>query len=493
MNLLILRYLSKVIFITLLLLVNTSCIDSTKTKNEEHYSVLFNNITTIDAEFGERRNQYVLITGNKIINISKKAIVSPSNCIIVDGKGKYLIPGLWDTHVHLTYSPELEKSMFPLFLANGITSVRDTGGLIDRVLYWRDKSKKNPNSSPNVFISGPLLDGIPNVYDGSPGRPEISVALDSPEAVRNMIDSLQAKGVDFLKSYEMLTPEEFKTVISYSKKRGLFVTGHVPLSMDVIEASNEGLRSMEHLRNLEMACSVNFDSLLNARKKMLAEGKNSLGGMLRSQIHKVQRLYAIESYDEKRANTVLKSLAENGTWQIPTLALLTGDINRLYENDTWKETFQYLPPEIRSNWIKKAEEKQQKEINHLSIAYGQWGLKMITKLKDANVKILAGTDTPISFLTPGFSLHKELEILVKSGLTPMEVLESATILPAKYFGLEDVMGTIDINKAADLVLLDANPLNDIKNTNRISGVVRNGIFYNRKALDNLLKKASGLE
>ena len=464
---------------------------NTAKKEIEEHSILFTNVTAIDAKFGERNNINILITNNKIAKVSMEQINSPSNCITIDGTGKYLIPGLWDAHVHLTFTPGLEESMFPLFIANGITSIRDTGGLIDLVLPWKDKAKQEPNSSPNVFIAGPLLDGLPNVYDGSPGRPEISIGLKSPKEAEETVVMLKNKSVDLIKSYEMLTPKEFIAILNKSKEEGLFVTGHVPLSMDVIEASNAGLRSMEHLRNLEMACSKDFDSLLNERRKILLAGKDSLGGKLRSYIHRSQRLHAINSFDEERTNKVLARLAENDTWQIPTTALLTGGINRLYEDDTWLKTFQYLPKKVKTIWINKAKNsKQKKSSEFLSLFHGEWALQMIAKLKSANVKILAGTDTPISYLTPGFSLHKELEMLVKGGLKPIEAIESATILPAKYFGLEETMGTIETSKLADLVLLDANPLNNIKNTTKISAVVRNGTYYNREALNNLLQLSS---
>jgi hypothetical protein len=147
--------------------------DNSGTKDTEEHSILFTNVTAIDAKFGERNNINILVTNNKIAKVSMEQINSPSNCITIDGTGKYLIPGLWDAHVHLTFTLGLEESMFPLFIANGITSIRDTGGLIDLVLPWKDKAKQEPNSSPNVFIAGPLLDGLPNVYDGSPGRQEI--------------------------------------------------------------------------------------------------------------------------------------------------------------------------------------------------------------------------------------------------------------------------------------------------------------------------------
>lgn len=478
------------LFIILFLIILGSCRDVSSEHKGEVRSILFKSVTIIDAKSGERKNFNVLTTGNKIIEVTKESIKIPANCTIVDGKGKFLIPGLWDAHVHLTFTPGLEQSMFPLFLANGITNIRDTGGLMDQVLPWKEKSLKEPNSSPGVFIAGPLLDGLPNVYDGSPGRSEISVGIGSKEEAREMVDTLDALGVDFIKSYEMLSPELFKVIINSAREHDLFVTGHVPLSMDVIEASDAGLRSMEHMRNLEMACSSDFDSLLQARRKMLDEGKNMPGGKLRSQIHTAQRVYAIASFDEERASEVLGRLAENGTWQIPTMALLTGSINRLYEDDNWKETFQFLPSEIRAQWIKAANEAQQRPKNEASVTHGEWALHMIPKLKDANITILAGTDTPLAFLTPGFSLHKELEMLVQGGLKPLEALESATILPARYFGLEDTMGSIDKNRMADLVLLDANPLSNIRNTRKIRAVVRNGTYYNRKELDSLLRASS---
>lgn len=455
-------------------------------KKKEVHSILFESVNVIDAKSGVRANFNVLVTGNKIIEVSGNSIEIPLNCKVVDGKGKYLIPGLWDSHVHVTFIPGLERAMFPLFLGNGITSIRDTGGLINEILPWKEKSQKEPEISPRLFISGPLLDGHPNVYDGSPGMPEISVGLNSKEEAIAMVNSLAAAGVDLLKSYEMLSPEMFKTILAAAKKHNLPLTGHVPLSIDVIEASDAGLRSMEHLRNLEMSCSSDFDSLLRARKQMIAKGKDDLGGILRSEIHLAQRMHAFNTFDEQRASKVLAALERNGTWQIPTIALSTGGINRLYENEDWKKTFKFLPETIKVKWIEAANKASEKQSSKISIAHGEWVLKMIKKLKDSRIKIMAGTDTPIGFLTPGFSLHKELEMLVKGGMQPLEAIESATLLPARYFNVQDSIGTIDKNMIADLVLLDADPLSDITNTRKIIAVVRNGAFYNRKALDSLL-------
>lgn len=469
-----------------LILILGGCNDGTSENKNDKPSILIESVTVIDAKSGERANFNVLLTGNKIIEVSEKPIEIPSNCTVVDGKGKYLIPGLWDAHVHITFTPGLEQAMFPLFLGNGITSIRDTGGLIDKVLPWKEKSIREPDSSPRLFIAGPLLDGLPNVYDGSPGRPEISVGLSSEEEAIAMVDSLAGAGVDLIKAYEMLPPEMFKTILAAAKKHNLPVTGHVPLSVDAIEASDYGLRSMEHLRNLEMSCSSDHDSLLQARKQMMAKGKDELGGVLRSEIHASQRLHAFKTFDEQRSAQVLAALEKNSTWQIPTIALSTGGINRVYENEDWKKTFEYLPETIKFNWKDAAKKAAEKESSELSVSHGEWVLQMVGKLKKADVKVMAGTDTPIGFLTPGFSLHKELEMLVKGGMEPLEAIESATLLPAQYFKVQDSIGTIEKNMIADLVLLDANPLSDITNTRTIRAVVRNGTYYNRKALDSLL-------
>ncbi|USD25932.1 amidohydrolase family protein [Flagellimonas marinaquae] len=469
-----------------LILILGGCNGGVSENKNDEASILIESVTVIDAKSGERANLNVLLTGNKIMEVSKKPIAPPSNSTVIDGKGKYLIPGLWDAHVHLTFTPGLEQAMFPLFLGNGITSIRDTGGLMHKVLPWKEKSIQEPDSSPRLFIAGPLLDGLPNVYDGNPGRPEISVGLGSEEEAIAMVDSLAAAGVDLIKAYEMLNPEMFKTIVAAAKKHNLPVTGHVPLSVDAIEASEHGLRSMEHMRNLEMSCSSDHDSLLRARKQMLAKGKGELGGVLRSAIHTSQRLHAFNTFDQQRAAQVLAALKKNGTWQIPTVTLSTGGINRLYENGDWRKTFEYLPETIKSNWKEAANKATEKMSNELSVAHGEWVLKMVKRLKKADVKVMAGTDTPIGFLTPGFSLHKELEMLVKGGMEPLEAIASATLLPSQYFKLQDSIGTIEKNMIADLVLLDANPLSDITNTRLIRAVVRNGTYYDRKALDGLL-------
>ncbi len=442
------------------------------------------NITIIDPEDGAKKSQTVLIKDGKILQItpSKELVLSSKNTV-VDGTGKYLIPGLWDAHVHFAYIEEMAPVMFDLFLAYGITSVRDTGGEIDFVKQWKDKAQADPLNAPRVMIAGPLLDGMPNVYDGSDiGHPPLSVGLKTVDDVVRKIEELDAQGVDLLKAYEMLTPEQFSKVAALGKVKGLKVTGHVPLSMDVISASNAGLNSMEHLRNLELSCAFNADELLAQRKKLLALGKDDTGAILRTRIHQTQRPDAINNFDETQANKVLQVLAKNQTWQIPTLALNTGFVKKPFAKPGWDADFQYFPGVIGQQWATEIANVQQAEMTEFRIQQNDYMLDMVSRIHEAGIPIMAGTDTPIFYLTPGRSLHEELAVLVEAGLSPSEALKTATTNPALYFELEDELGRIKENYWADLLILDANPLENINNTLRINAVIKQGHYMERNTI-----------
>lgn len=450
-------------------------------------AICIQNITTVDPTDGARDAQTVIIKDGKILKIAPTAELQLSEKNqIIDGTGKFLTPGLWDAHVHFAYMDYLAPRMFDLFLLYGITSVRDTGGEIMFVKKWKDAALARPTDAPRVMIAGPLLDGMPNVYDGSdPGHPPLSIGSGSVEALEKLVHKLDSLDVDFLKAYEMLTPEQYYKLMEMAKRLGYKVTGHVPLSMDVTGASNAGLNSMEHMRNLEISCASNAEELLIQRHAMMKKGKNLPGGVLRSSIHAAQRETAIKNYDDKKADEILQVLLKNQTWQVPTLALNTGQTRMPYSRPEWQESFTYLPDTVEAKWKSLTSQADPGDVSPFRKQYSDWMLMMAGKVHKTGIPMMAGTDTPIGFLTPGLSLHEELVVMTEAGISPAEALKTATINPAKYFNLENELGSIRESQWADLLILSANPLDDIRNTQQIEAVFKQGKLLGKSELDSI--------
>jgi hypothetical protein len=439
------------------------------------------NVTVIDAVNGVRENRTVVFNGDEITAI-QGADAELNVVSTIDGSGKFLIPGLWDFHVHLSYDDNFTEAMPALFLSYGITSVRDTGGLMPKMLPIVDKMRAPDAIAPRVFFAGPLLDGRFVVYDGE-GRPEIGVQNATPEQARETVRSLKEQGVDFIKIYEMVSPEVFAALVETANELDLPIDSHVPLAM---RASTAGpsVDSMEHLRNIEMDCASNTPALHEERIERLKNPGNLSGADLRSSLHSLQRLPAIANYDEARCDQTLQAL--ESTMQVPTLRLLAMSLTPPWERADWDEALSRLPAAAAAPWLEVTRERRTSPPEDVDSTYGEWGLFMTGRAHAAGVPIGAGTDTPIGIAVPGYSLHSELEFLVRAGLSPLEALKSATLRPAEYFSLQDQMGTIDVGKRADLVLLDANPLNDIANTRAVSTVVTKGRLLTQEELQSLL-------
>ena len=436
--------------------------------------ILIQNVNVIDPIDGLKKNINVEILDNKIIYVGNLKN-SYSYLKEIDGTGKYLIPGLWDTHVHFYFDQELAKDMPDLFLQFGITSVRDTGGDFEFLDSIKKLSKENPKSYPRIKISGPLIDGKFNVYNGE-RLPNLSVKTINVKETEIIVNELIDKGVDFLKAYEMLSPEQFEVLMKIAKENRLNVTGHIPLSMDIETASNLGLNSLEHIKNLELWASTNKSKLLEERREML-ENKNNLSGLnLRGMIHNAQKNYAINNLDKNQTEKIYKVLAKNNTWQIPTISIYKVPIYKIFKSKYWIRNLKYLPKETAENWEKRIKSSSDK-INQNEKDFSDWVQKTTREMHEYGIKFMAGTDTPLGFLIPGFSLHVELELLVESGLSELDAIKTATINPSKYFKMQDSLGQIKKNYIADLILLNSNPLDDIKNTLEISAVIKNGEIY----------------
>ena len=475
--------LKKLTFILFLVTIISCSEQVTISKN----AFVIKNISIIDPIDGFQSVKHVVVEHDLIAMILDKNYKFLANeDKIIDGSGKFLIPGLWDAHVHFSYDKNLTSSMPRLFLAHGITSVRDTGGPIDYVLKAKEFSLNEPMKSPNIFIAGPLIDGSPNVYnDSSPSFPLLSIENQDIIDIESNTLGLIDKEVDFLKAYEMLNENQFLTLTKIAQKRKLNVTGHIPLSMNLFSAVNSGLNGMEHLRNLELSIASNAEELYEERIQMLRNPNGLLGSTLRSSIHSKQRMSAIDSVDNNKFEEAANLLASKNVWQTPTLILYRSYAQKSHLNPSFLLELNKLPKQVKQKWSNEIAASDT-IIDKSSVRYSNWIVDAVGKLHKNNVPFMAGTDTPIGYLIPGRSLHRELEILVESGLSNLEAIKTATVNPATFFGIENKVGRIKNGFKADLLILNSNPLNNISNTQNIHAVIKNGHFLSRKSLDSLL-------
>ena len=452
-------------------------------------SYVIKNISIIDPIDGLQSTKSVVITDNiitKILDDDNEFIADNKN--IIDATGKYLIPGLWDAHIHFSFDTNLAPFMPGLFLAHGVTSVRDTGGPIDLVVKMKDLSLMDPIYNPTVYIAGPLIDGTPNVYNNSsPSFPLLSIENNDIIDIESNVLGIVEREVDLLKAYEMLTENQFLAIMRIAKKSNLKVTGHIPLSMTLFSAIDSGLNGIEHLRNFALSIASNSDELYKERLELLKNPDDLPGSDLRSQIHSKQRMKALDSIDYNKFEEAANLLASKNVWQTPTLFLYRNSSLKTFKDPSFKNELNKLPNQIKQKWIKEISETDT-IIDKNSLRYSKWLEEATGKLHKKNVPFMAGTDTPIGYLIPGRSLHIELEVMVESGFSNLEAIKSATVNPAKFFGLENKEGRIKDGYKADLVILNSNPLDKIRNTQDISAVIKNGEFLSRESLDSLIYK-----
>ena len=442
---------------------------------EESLATAITNVTIIDAVNGIRKNQTVFFREDAITKI-QNASEKIQGLQTIRGDGKFLIPGLWDFHVHLSYEDSLIDKMPALLLSYGITSVRDTGGMLDKLLPIVESMKKPNSVAPRIFYSGPLLDGREVVYDGQ-SRPHIGVQNIDAKSARKRIQFLKSQGASFIKIYELVSPRVFEAMVGAAREHGMPIDSHVPLSMRA-GVAGAFVDSIEHLRNIELDCARDSEALHEERLAILKNADQLPGFTLRSNLHRLQRIPAIRNFSRDQCLTTLSAMPT--TLQVPTLRLNSLALNPPFERTDWSSAFLGLPRNTQSDWDRQIRVQSGSRLANTEFA--EWSLFLVGLMKEQGLPIGAGTDTPIGFAIPGYSLHAELQMLVRAGLTPMDALRSATLEPAKFFKLSEEMGSIDVKKKADMLLLDKDPLIDISNTRAISLVISRGRAFNPESL-----------
>jgi hypothetical protein len=470
--------------ISLFLFCVLLCLTVPQSPGAQQNILAFTHATVIDATGAPAlKDVTVVIKGDRISALGKSDKVRPpSDAQIVNARGKFLIPGLWDMHVHWYV-----KDYLPLFIANGVTGIRIMSGTPAHH-QWRKEIAEGSLLGPRMLIASPIVDGPKPFWPGS-------VTAGNEEEGRQAVAKAMQDGADFVKVYSVLPRDAYFGIADEAKKRGIPFEGHVPFAVSVREASQAGQKSIEHLTGVLLACSSRENELLKSAQAALAgvlatnEPMTMVANNLRSEE------VALETYSAAKASEVFADFRRNHTWQCPTLTVLRNVAcldDPAFGHDP---RLKYMPRQVKSIWDPDNDFRFKGRTAE-GVAIGkkvyQKELELVGAMRRSGVEFLAGTDTLNPFCFPGFSLHDELGLLVQTGFTPMEALQTATLNAARFMGRENDLGTIKAGKLADLILLDANPLDDIANTRKIGAVVYGGRLFPRPALNEMLSRVEAL-
>ncbi|WP_375417236.1 amidohydrolase family protein [uncultured Hymenobacter sp.] len=446
------------------------------------YEVVINHVNVVDVVSGRvLPDQVVALAGGRIARVGPAAGARLVARQTVDGRGRYLLPGLWDMHVHFRGGDSLaaaNQKLLPLFLAHGITTVRDAGGdLTPSIRQWQAQLEAGRLAGPRIFTSGPKIDGPEAYWPGS-------LEVETPAQISRALDSLQRLKVDYVKIYDSkISGAAFLGTIAEAERRGLKTTGHMPYSVTLGEAVRQGLDATEHLYYVFKACSGQEDSLTALVQASLKTPKPlGLFAMLPA---------VYDTYRPAAAARIFRLMAARGTAVVPTL-FIGQTLARLPDNDHARDTLRaYIDPRIQATYARRLASARQQSAaaraftRKLETKF----LSLVPQMQAAGVTVLAGSDSGAfnSYVYPGASLQEELVLLVQAGLTPVQALRAATINGARFMGVDARSGTIAAGKDADLLLLTANPLQDIANIRKISAVVSRGKVYSAPQLAAMLR------
>jgi imidazolonepropionase-like amidohydrolase len=436
--------------------------------------VVIADVTVIDVVAGAARpGQTVVVQNDRIVAVGPVAETPvPGGAAIIYASGKFLIPGLWDMHAHIA-----DPTMPSMFLQYGVTGARHMFSLVPGLTDVKPSPCKDAHpTSPRVVAAAQILDGS-NTAFGFPFNHNV-VKADTPEAARAGVRKIRAGGNDFVKVYSSLPRAAYFAALDEAKLVGLPVAGHVPYTVTAAEASDAGQLTIEHLDGVAVSCSVLEERCLGRLRDFATTAKPDPHTPWRVECE------ALETLDAKKADALFAKFAANGTRHVPTLVQARGMALLGRPDALDPEVERHLPDLIKIFWKREFKDSgvtlsrfgrtysRQDLLDRQALLRGE--LELIKRMHRMGVRILAGTDTPNPLVVPGLSLHEELELLVSAGLSPAAALRAATADPAECLGQSDRYGTIEIGKRADLVLLTADPLTDIRNTRAIEVVLLGG-------------------
>ena len=449
--------------------------------SKKTYTIIVLNASLVDVGAGKIiPKRLIAISGDTIKVVTDMANAKQYRALhYVDAKGKCVMPGLWDSHVHFRGGSKLvdaNKAMLPIFLAYGITTVRECGGdMTTDVMDWRKQISAGTLAGPRIFTSGPKIDGPRATWAGS-------LEVTTPEQVSKALDSLQKIHTDFVKIYDSTIPRDaYLETIVKAEKRGLITTGHMPFSVKLTEAIDRGLDGTEHLYYLFKACSAKEDSVTQVFARAPVDRPLNLFTGLPA-------LY--DSFDQAKADRLFKYMAEKHVSVTPTLAI-SKTLDEIKEADHSTDTLlQYIDPKVvetyqgRINSAKRASASSTEFQKKLAAKMAS----LVPQLYKAGVNIVAGSDCGASnaYTYPGQALHQELKEMVAVGLTPAQALKTATVNGSKLLRVESFYGNLSPGKCADMIIVDANPLADISAVDHIYTLIAHHKVYTKTDLQGLM-------
>ena len=443
----------------------------------EPVDVLVRDVTVIDVTDGARAaHRDIALRDGRIVAVAATGKSKFDARETVDGRGKFAIPGLWDMHVHFGGGESLieeNANLLPLYVAHGITAVRDAAGdLSPAVFRWRREIAAGERAGPAIFTSGPKIEGIGSIW---PGDMEVGTS----EQLDAAFDKLAKWKVDFVKlTDDKLSPDLFLEALGKARARGWKTSAHVPMAVPVATASAAGLGSIEHIAYAFKAGAPD-EAALSARF--------AAGELDAQQVW----LQVAASFEPEAAKAAYRELAKHGTAVTPTLngSRVTAYLDQ--DDHAGDDYLKYIGPGLQATYAWRVERARKDDAAAIERRHERYErmAAILPLLQSSGVTILAGTDAGFlnSFNYPGVGLHDEMALFVRHGLTPLQTLQAATINGARFLGREETHGRIARGMAADLVLLQADPLEDIAAIRRIDTVILRGEVHDRGELDAMLE------
>lgn len=449
-------------------------------KSNLNADLVLSNINIIDIREGKVIwNQSVAIKDDRIIRIAPQGKYRFNAPTIVNGNNKYLIPGLRDMHVHIR---EYENIFFPLLIAHGVTGVRDMfNPTIEDLGKWKSDVNTSGKYKPKLLqVSSDIVDAPPTRWPGS-------VALDHPDSVQAVVERMKIKGADFIKIYDKLSEQVYRSIVQECNRQKIPFAGHVPDQISLEEAITAGQKSIEHLDDF----SLNLSPKSPGYRKQLLEARGKLSFTAYRAFKQQMTINSLSERDEHYVEKLMGLIKENDCWPSTAIFNIFDQLSNRPYSDIKKEDFglNFYPDSLavkyREGMKRPLPYSIQANIRKLLLAK----LRLLEDFERFEVPFLAGSDaSPVRAVVPGISLHRELEIMSRGNISNATLLKSATLYPALFVGNEKDYGTVSENKIADLVILSGNPLEDISNTQKIEAVILNGKHLNGKELQKMLKE-----